>query len=115
MAYTVSATVANAGATHAGKAVVQAYVQHPGGSAYDTPAIQLRDFVKTDSLAASSGTQAVELSLTRRDLSVWDTELQNWVVPAGEFRIWLGWASDDLPWVCSTSTGTCEEADAGPV
>ncbi|ETS80670.1 beta-glucosidase F [Pestalotiopsis fici W106-1] len=114
VAYTISATVRNTGASHAGKAVVQAYVQYPSGSAYDTPVIQLRDFIKTDSLATSSSS-TVELSLTRRDLSVWDTTLQNWVVPAGEFKIWLGQASDDLGWVCSTSTGACQESDAGPV
>ncbi|KAF7538564.1 hypothetical protein G7054_g2770 [Neopestalotiopsis clavispora] len=115
VAYTLSAKVTNTGATAAGKAVVQAYVQFPSGSAYDTPVIQLRDFVKTGSLAASSGSETVQLSLTRRDLSVWDTKLQNWVVPAGEFKIWLGQASDDLTWVCSTSTGACSAADAGPV
>jgi hypothetical protein len=115
VAYTISLTVANTGSGNfPGKAVVQAYVQFPSDSPYDTPVIQLRDFVKTGSLAPGEG-ETVELSLTRKDLSVWDTELQNWVVPSGEFNIWVGEASDSLGWVCSTSSAACTEATTGPV
>jgi len=31
--------------------------------------------------------------LTRRDVSFWDVGLQNWVLPDGEFRVWLGESS----------------------
>ncbi|KAK6066856.1 glycosyl hydrolase family 3 N terminal domain-containing protein [Seiridium cupressi] len=116
VAYTISLTVANTGSGNfSGKAVVQAYVQFPSGIPYDTPVIQLRDFVKTDSLAPGGEGATVELTLTRKDLSVWDTELQNWVVPAGDYKIWIGEASDNLGWVCSTSSRSCTEATTGPV
>lgn len=115
VAYTISLSVSNTGSrAYAGKAVVQAYVQFPSGS-YDTPVIQLRDFVKTSSLAPGGAGETATLSLTRKDLSVWDTALQNWVVPPGEFKIWIGESSDDLGWVCSTTSGSCVEAAASPV
>ncbi|KAI1876458.1 hypothetical protein JX265_003984 [Neoarthrinium moseri] len=115
VAYTVSLTVTNSGAGNfSAKAVPQAYVQFPADSPYDTPPIQLRDFAKTEALAPGASA-TVTLSLTRKDLSVWDTELQNWVVPPGEYKIWVGQASDDLTVVCSTETGSCEAGVEGPV
>ncbi|ORY71720.1 glycosyl hydrolase family 3 N terminal domain-containing protein [Pseudomassariella vexata] len=117
VAYTVSVTVINTGETnHSGKAVPQAYVQFPSGMPYDTPVIQLRDFEKTGSLAPGES-EAVELSITRKDLSVWDVELQNWVAPGaeGQYKIWVGEASDDLGVVCYTDSLRCEVGFAGPV
>ncbi|PHH92238.1 hypothetical protein CDD83_8257 [Cordyceps sp. RAO-2017] len=115
-AYAVSVRVANTGGRHAGKASVQAYLQFPDGIEYDTPVIQLRDFAKTKELAPGES-QTVELGLSRKDLSVWDVRLQDWVIPAvdGAYKLWIGAASDDLKLVCRLDTMACEHTDKGPV
>lgn len=116
VAYTISVTVTNSGEEHAGKAVVQAYVQFPADIKYDTPIIQLRDFEKTGELGPGES-QTVELKLTRRDLSVWDVEVQDWVVPdvEGKYKVWIGEASDDLGVVCGTDELECEGDVESPV
>ncbi|PMB69155.1 putative beta-glucosidase F [Beauveria bassiana] len=116
-AYTISVKVANAGAKYSGKASVQAYLQFPDDNGgYDTPVIQLRDFAKTETLAPSA-TATVELKLTRKDLSVWDTNMQDWVVPNvdGAYKVWIGDASDNLGTVCYTDSLKCETGVEGPV
>lgn len=114
VAYTLSLTVQNSGPTYPGKAVVQAYVQFPDGTPYDTPIIQLRDFAKTKELGPGEQ-ETVELTLTRKDLSVWDVEVQDWLVPDGEFKIWVGESSDDLHVVCSSDELSCREDVESPV
>lgn len=116
-AFELGLTVTNNGTRFAGKAVVQAYVQFPSSSGWDTPVVQLRDFAKTGALAPGGGSEAVALALTRKDLSVWDVVSQNWVVPdpGGRYRVWLGEASDRLFTVCYSDTLTCEEGVEGPV
>ncbi|OAA56395.1 beta-glucosidase 2 precursor [Cordyceps fumosorosea ARSEF 2679] len=115
-AYTLSVSVANVGSEHAGKASVQAYLQFPDDAGYDTPVIQLRDFEKTRTLAPNEST-TVQLRLTRKDLSVWDTEMQDWVVPKvdGAYKVWIGEASDNLGTVCRVDTMKCESGVKGPV
>ncbi|KAI1754553.1 beta-glucosidase-like protein [Xylaria castorea] len=123
VAYTLSVTVTNTGTTtgassSSGKAVAQAYVQFPEAASnggFDTPVVQLRDFAKSATLApAESATLA--LQLTRKDVSVWDTAAQNWIVPnpGGRYGVWIGQASDDLSIVCYTDTLTCEDGAQGP-
>lgn len=110
-------TVTNTGARNfSAKAVAQGYVQYPAGSAYDTPVIQLRDFEKTDTLAPGES-QALELTFTRKDLSVWDVVEQNWVVPVvdGAYKFWVGEASDALYLACDASTLECEDGLDSPV
>lgn len=114
VAFEVSVTVRNSGDKFPGRASVQAYLQFPAGIPYDTPVIQLRDFEKTAALAPS-GSETVTLRLTRKDLSVWDVELQNWVVPGGKYIIWLGEASDKLFTACYTDTRECKTGLAPPV
>ncbi|KAI1405964.1 glycoside hydrolase family 3 protein [Hypoxylon fuscum] len=120
-AYRVSVTVRNAAAdgTPPGKAVAMAYVQFPAttGSLFDTPVIQLRDFAKTSEALRPGESATLELTLTRRDVSVWDTVRQNWVVPdpEGRYSFWVGGASDDTPVVCYSDTLECEEDVTGPV
>lgn len=99
-----------------GKAVAQAYVQYPTDTAYDTPIIQLRDFEKTDTLAVGES-QTLELTFTRKDVSVWDVVEQNWVVPVvdGDYKFWIGSASDALYLACSAETLTCEGDQTPPV
>ncbi|KAI0835369.1 glycoside hydrolase family 3 protein [Hypoxylon sp. FL0890] len=118
VAYTLSVSVTNNGSsgTPAGKAVAQAYVQFPEGISFDTPVIQLRDFAKTDVLAPGESA-TLEFSLSRKDLSVWDTVSQNWVVPdpQGRYSVWIGGASDDLSVVCYSDSLRCEGGVTGPV
>lgn len=117
VAYKLSVKVTNDGSRDfSGKASVQAYVQYPEGIPYDTPPIQLRDFEKTEELAPGKA-ETVELRLTRKDVSVWNVELQDWVVPKvdGGYKVWLGAASDDLGVVCYVDGLECESDVKGPV
>ncbi|KAG5951184.1 hypothetical protein E4U53_003595 [Claviceps sorghi] len=113
-AYKLSVTVTNSGKTHSGKASVQAYLQFPRDTSYDTPTLQLRDFEKTKVLAPGEST-TVELRLTRKDLSVWDVQIQDWVIPAvdGAYSVWLGNAVDDLVVGCHVLGLACENVKRG--
>ncbi|KAI0490865.1 beta-glucosidase-like protein [Xylaria cf. heliscus] len=119
VAYTLSVRVTNTGTTKAsGKAVAQAYVQFPAAAdngGFDTPVIQLRDFAKSDTLAPGESA-TLKLQLTRKDVSVWDSKSQNWIVPnpGGKYGVWIGQASDDLSVVCYTDTLACEDGVQGP-
>ncbi|KAK4127797.1 glycoside hydrolase family 3 protein [Parathielavia appendiculata] len=121
VAWEVQLTVTNVGGKHAGKASVQAYVQFPERIPYDTPVVQLRDFEKTKELAPGDS-ETVTLRLTRKDVSVWDVEVQNWLVPGvgldgkvGRYTVWIGEASDKLFLACYTDTGECETELEPPV
>ena len=109
-------TVGNAGDRRAGRAVAQAYVQFPEGIAWDTPVVQLRDFEKTGELQPGER-ETVTVRFTRKDVSVWDTTTQDWVVPSpeGRYRFWVGGASDMLEVACYSDTLTCEEGLDSPV
>ncbi|KAB5547319.1 beta-glucosidase [Coniochaeta sp. 2T2.1] len=117
VAYEISLAVTNVGTQYAGKASVQAYVQFPEGTKWDTPVIQLRDFEKTAALEKAGGREEVRLRLTRKDVSVWDVERQDWVVPdlAGRYKVWVGEGSDRLGMVCYSDTLECAEGVEGPV
>ncbi|KAG5918488.1 hypothetical protein E4U61_001703 [Claviceps capensis] len=114
IAYKLSVTVTNSGKQYSGKASVQAYVQFPLDAGYETPILQLRDFEKTKVLAPGEST-IVELYLTRKDLSVWDVELQDWVIPAvdGAYNVWIGNALDDLVVSCHALSMGCENVMKG--
>lgn len=88
---TVSVTVANSGAVQ-GAEVAQLYVGFPASA--NTPPKQLRGFEKT--LLDVGAEASVEFQLLRRDLSVWDATRQNWVVPTGEFTLYVGSSSRDV-------------------
>lgn len=116
IAYNLTVTVQNTGDEFTGKASVQAYLQFPDNIGYDTPIIQLRDFEKTEELAPGE-TTTVTLTLTRKDVSVWDVVAQDWKVPAvdGGYKVWIGDASDSLSIVCHAETLKCETGVTGPV
>lgn len=117
IAYTLSVTVTNTGARNfSGRAVAQLYVQFPEGSGYDSPTVQLRDFEKTDNIAPGAS-EVVQLTLTRKDVSVWDVVQQNWVVPVvdGAYKFWVGESSDALYLACDASTLQCEDGLTAPV
>ncbi|KAI9933977.1 hypothetical protein ASPWEDRAFT_35955 [Aspergillus wentii DTO 134E9] len=118
----VKVTVTNTGA-RAGQEVVQLYlsfppnvteVTHPHKPAkadknqpapppvveeIEFPVRVLRDFSK---VALEPGKrQEVRMALRRKDLSYWSVREQNWVMPDGEFGVWVGRSSRDLALVGS--------------
>ncbi|KAI1344859.1 glycoside hydrolase family 3 protein [Xylariaceae sp. FL0016] len=90
---TVSAEVRNTGDVD-GAEVAQLYVGIPSFGT-GTPARQLRGFDKPFLNASQSTT--VSFALTRRDLSVWDVVAQSWLLQPGEYEIWVGGSSRNLP------------------
>lgn len=109
--FDINVTVSNISPPNVtGKAVVQAYVQFPNSiqERFDTPPLQLRDFDKTEILMMGDE-EVLSLSLTRKDVSVWDVGSQNWIIPDvdGEYLVWLGLSSRDLRVRCSSKTFTC--------
>ncbi|KAI3572444.1 glycoside hydrolase superfamily [Fusarium oxysporum f. sp. albedinis] len=85
----VTADVTNAGQMDGAEAA-QLYVSIPGA-----PLKQLRGFTKPFVKAGSKTT--VEFELTRRDLSVWDTVGQRWLLQSGDYSIFVGASSRILP------------------
>ncbi|KAJ4328952.1 glycoside hydrolase 3 [Fusarium piperis] len=86
---TVKATIANVG-TVCGEEVAQLYVAIP-----NSPPKQLRGFEK---LAIEKGSSAeVQFELTRRDFSVWDVVKQEWTLQTGNYTVFVGASSRNLP------------------
>ncbi|KAL5363760.1 glycoside hydrolase superfamily [Aspergillus floccosus] len=88
----VTAMVRNTGRV-AGAEVAQLYLGLPH-SAPTSPPKQLRGFQKVN-LRPGQWAQVV-FSLTRRDLSYWDTATQKWVLPSGKFSVYVGSSSRDI-------------------
>lgn len=88
--YTVTADITNTGAL-SGSEVPQLYVSLGGE---DDPKVVLRDF---DKLHIEPG-QTVQFrgKLTRRDLSNWDVEKQDWVISEHEKKVFVGKSSRKL-------------------
>ncbi|KAG5659661.1 hypothetical protein KAF25_002220 [Fusarium avenaceum] len=86
---TLQATVSNVG-KRSGEEVAQVYVAIP-----NSPPKQLRGFekVKLDKDKSAE----VSFELLRRDLSVWDVVQQQWVLQSGNYTIFVGGSSRDLP------------------
>ncbi|CAJ0546730.1 Ff.00g013570.m01.CDS01 [Fusarium sp. VM40] len=86
---TLQATVSNVG-KRSGEEVAQVYVAIP-----NSPPKQLRGFEK---VKLDKGKSAeVSFELLRRDLSVWDVVQQQWVLQSGNYTIFVGGSSRDLP------------------
>ncbi|KAJ5761338.1 hypothetical protein N7533_003377, partial [Penicillium manginii] len=92
---TVTAEVQNAGSMD-GDEVTQLYLGIPGG-----PVRQLRGFEKVS--IASGQSESVTFSLTRRDLSSWDVNAQEWALQDGQYKVYVGRSSRDLPLTASFS------------
>lgn len=90
--YTATVVLTNTGPV-AGAEVPQLYVSLPA-TVPGTPPRQLRGFEKVYLEAGANST--VSFALARRDLSYWDTALQEWVIPTGEFGISVGFSSRDI-------------------
>ena len=70
----------------------QLYIAFPS-SAGEPPNV-LRGF---DSVHLNPGeSKAVQMQLTRYDLSIWDVSSQRWIVPTGTFGVNVGASSRDL-------------------
>ncbi len=91
---TVSATVTNTGKV-AGSDVAQLYLGDP--AAAGEPPRQLKGFQKVTLQPGQSTT--VHFSLSGHDLSYWDDAANGWVVPDGQFGVYVGDSSAlaDLP------------------
>lgn len=84
----VQARVTNSGNVTAAE-VAQLYVSIPGEDAgFEVPAKQLRGFEKV--LLRPGESAIVSFELSRRDLSIWDTTRQGWVMPRGEVGVEVG-------------------------
>ncbi|KAJ5595214.1 uncharacterized protein N7459_001422 [Penicillium hispanicum] len=104
-ALSVQVKVTNTGSRR-GKAVAQLYVSLPSSLGLDTPSLQLRQFEKTKELAPGRS-ETLTLSITRKDLSVWDVTVQDWKAPVnGEgVKIKVGRSVADLPVSCTVGEG----------
>jgi beta-glucosidase len=108
---TVSVSVSNSGNVY-GAAVPQLYVSLPSSTVLlvltleislpsdstpeGTPVKVLRGFEKV--FLQPGASQQVQFQLTRRDLSYWDVDAQQWALPAtGTPTAQVGWSSRDLP------------------
>ncbi|KAK7753481.1 beta-glucosidase [Diatrype stigma] len=90
--YEVTARVTNTGG-RAGDEVPQLYVALGGP---DDPPRVLRGFDRLPAVAPGQ-TVVFRATLTRRDLSVWDTAAQDWVVSAHPKAVYVGPSSRNLP------------------
>jgi beta-glucosidase len=92
--YTVSVTVTNTGAI-AGAAVPQVYLSLPQIPGEDpTPLNVLRGFDKV--MLQPGESQSVAFGLMRRDLSYWNTMVQEWMIPTGPIGVNAGFSSRDF-------------------
>jgi beta-glucosidase len=89
---TVTANVTNTG-RRAGADVVQLYLSEPASAG--EPPKQLKGFQKVQ--LNPGQTRQVRFTLSAQDVSYWDSNAQNWTVPAGHFQVMVGDSSDNLP------------------
>jgi len=92
----VSVDVKNTGAKP-GKVVAQLYMAYPVGGVgnVDFPTKVLRGFDKV--MLEQGESKTISFNLTRRDVSYWDVEKQNWVmVTEGRYTFMVGHSSRDL-------------------
>ncbi|XWW94975.1 hypothetical protein V2A60_002925 [Cordyceps javanica] len=92
---TASVSVKNTG-NRAGSTVVQLYMTLPPENVPPgTPIRVLRGFEKVPLKVGE--TKKISFELTRRDISYWDVEAQDWRIPGGEMMVSVGFSSRDLP------------------
>lgn len=90
--YKVTASVTNTGAV-AGDEVVQLYVSR--GGPYD-PVRELRGFERLVGIEPNE-TRTVTIDITRKDVSSWSPEEQDWFVRNSTKTVYVGRSSRDLP------------------
>jgi beta-glucosidase len=109
-----SVTVKNTGRA-AGREVVQLYLSAPGKSA-PKPALELKGFAKTKTLAPGES-EVVTLTLGPRELASFDTAKSGWIAEAGTYTVKIGASSEDIRQTATfTKAGEEKVASvAGPV
>jgi beta-glucosidase len=91
--FTVKAMVKNTGVL-AGATVPQLYLNMPAEAGPGTPPRALHGFEKVQ-LAPGASAQ-VSFDLMRRDVSYWDVNLQEWVIPSSKIGVEVGFSSRDI-------------------
>jgi beta-glucosidase len=90
----VTVDVHNTGAVDA-KEVVQLYVQYPDSGSDNRPVKNLRGFEKVH--VKAGGKSKVTISVTNKDLAIWNTDRQGWEILKGEYTLHVGSSSRKLP------------------
>jgi beta-glucosidase len=90
---TATVTVANTGKVP-GREVVQLYLSAPGKS-MPKPAIELKGFAKTKTLAPGES-QTLTFKLAPRDLASFDEASSSWMAEAGTYTVKIGASSEDI-------------------
>lgn len=90
---TASVTIKNTGKV-AGREAVQLYLSAPGKS-MPKPAMELKGFAKTKSLAPGES-QTLTFQLTPRDLASFDEASSSWMAEAGTYTVKIGASSEDI-------------------
>src|SRR5690606_38171476 len=95
--YKAQVTVRNTG-NRAGAEVVQVYVSLPSGSGLAQPPKRLVGFQKVRLEPGMSREVDIEIDphASHHPFSVWDVDRNAFVMPSGEFTVWVGNASDNL-------------------
>ncbi|KAI6833895.1 hypothetical protein KC365_g16812 [Hortaea werneckii] len=88
---TVTATITNTGSVAAAE-VAQLYVRRPNEPKGVTP---LRGFEKTAYLQPGES-DSVGMHLRRKDLSIWSSNDQQWMMMAGEYELMVGASAEDI-------------------
>ena len=111
---TASVTVTNAGRA-AGREVVELYVSAPG-RAEPKPALELKAFAKTKTLAPGEA-QTLTFTLTSRDLAAFDAASLSWIAEAGTYTVKIGASSEDIRQTATFTMAKDEKVAtvAGPV
>jgi len=91
IAYKVQASITNSGST-GGYEIAQLYLGFPE-SANEPPKV-LKGFEKI--WLNSNQTVPVVFYLYELDISIWDVNSQNWIIPKGEFVVYVGASSRDI-------------------
>lgn len=86
----IKADVTNKG-DRPGKVVAQLYMSYPSNIKVEVPPRVLRGFEKVHLEVGE--TKEVEFQVTRRDLSYWDVDAQNWRMVVGEYGFVVGESS----------------------
>lgn len=90
-----SVKISNTGNT-AGSEVVQLYLSLPKTSDLSHPLLQLRAFAKVKNLQPGKHEQ-VDLKLDKYAVSYWEERIDRWVVEKGEYEVYVGPSSQQLP------------------
>ena len=79
-----------------GSDVVQLYLSTPLSTGTNGESLrQLKSFQKLNDMSPNK-IETVTFSLTSRDLSVWDEEIEDWRVVSGTYTAYVGSSSCDL-------------------